>query len=229
MIARRSSAPKLPPGFLRRQNASSPPTIERQLALELALGGVEEARHPAEMIVMTVAQHHGVEHRRIDLQDRHVVVAAPRACSRNRSAHGASRRRGMRFRVHREAPFAVQRRARRRVRRGVAAGRRSMVRPPRFSFGHELDHDVVGDHSHRQPVHLRHLAAERRGLRGARGRRPCAPSWRTTKPAPPEQSAPSEPGPGCSCSRRRASSLPVVMAGLDPAVCVLFIQSKRGL
>ena len=166
--------------------------IERQLAFELALGGVEEADHAAEMVVMAVAQHHGVEQRWIDLEDRQVVVEhlgrvaeidqhVPRLAVADCDSACIARP---------HSPLSAA--------RGGASG---VVLPPAPLDGeaatlfvrHELDHDVVGDDPHRQPVDLRHLAAERRCLR-----RPCAAAraaiMAETKPAPPEQRAPSEAG-----------------------------------
>ena len=93
--------------------------IERQLALEPALVGLEEADHAAEMVVMAVAQHHGVEQRRIDLEDRHVVEQRFRRIAEvDEQMAGLVAALGLR--IHGEAPFAVEHRARRRVGMGVA-------------------------------------------------------------------------------------------------------------
>src|SRR5665811_752542 len=46
-------------------------------------------------------------------------------------------------------------------RRGVAAGAPLDGEAVALFSRHELDDDVVGDHAHRQPVHLRHRATQR--------------------------------------------------------------------
>ena len=158
MIALRSIAPKLPPGFLRRQKASSPPTKNGNLLLEPALVGREKADHAAEMVVMAVAQHHRVEQGRVDLEDRHVVEQHLRRIAEI-DQHVARLARGLRFRMHGETPFAVERRARRRIRRGIAAGAALDGEAVALLGRDELDHDIVGDHAYGEPVDFGNGAA----------------------------------------------------------------------
>ncbi len=145
--------------------------VERHFAFQLALGGVEEADHAAEMIVMTVAQHQRVEGRRIDLEDRQIVEQNFRRVAEV-DQHVALLSPGEGLRVHGETPFAVENGARRLVRRRVAA--LALDGDAVAGFGRdELDDDIVGDHAHRELVHHRHVAAQclrRRGL-GAGGER----------------------------------------------------------
>ena len=137
--------------------------VERQLLLERRPMRLEEAEHAAEMVVMAVAEHHGVEGRRIDLEDRQVVEQDFRRVAeidQHIALLGAARR----LHVHREAPFAVEHRARRLVGHGVAAlalDGQAVARLVR----HELDDDIVGDDAHGETVDLRHLA-QRLGRRG---------------------------------------------------------------
>src|SRR5665811_752544 len=65
------------------------------------------------------------------------------------------------LRTHANAPLPAPRGARRLVLPGVAAGAPLDGEAVALFSRHELDDDVVGDHAHRQPVHLRHRATQR--------------------------------------------------------------------
>src|SRR6185312_11823893 len=94
--------------------------IEWQVSLQRVLVGRKKANHAAEMVVMTVTENERVKRRRIDLQDRHIVEQNFRRIAEIYK-HVALLAAAMRLRVHGEAPLAVERGARRGVRRGVAA------------------------------------------------------------------------------------------------------------
>src|SRR5262249_34450033 len=99
---------------LARAEALLAADIERDLRLEPAFAMPKEARQPAEMIVVAVAKHEGVEARGIDAQKLEIAEQRPRreAEVAQQVAHLGT---PPRFDMHRQAEFADDRPARRLV------------------------------------------------------------------------------------------------------------------
>ena len=139
--------------------------IERNFAFELAPGGGKKADHAAEMVVMAVAEHDRVILRGIDVEDVHIVEQDFRRVAEI-DHDAAGLRPGLRFRLHGKAPFAVEDRARRLVRLGIAALALNGEAVALF-VRQKLNDDIIGDHAHGEPVHHRHGFAKRLGRRRA--------------------------------------------------------------
>ena len=148
----------------------------------------QKADHSAKMIVMPVAQHERIEGRGIDLEDRHVVRGAFRRIT-EMNQHIALLAVAERLRVHRQAPFAIERPARRRVGGGVAADPALDGEAVALVRGNELNHHVVGDDADREAVDLRRQAPSGGPARSVH-LRPSRRQSQYTKPAPPALSGP---------------------------------------
>jgi len=140
---------------------------EPQIFLELAFVRREKPDHPAEMIVMTVAQDERIEGRWVDLENGHVVEERFRRVAEidQDSAHLVAT---PRLRVHREPPFAIQSGVRRRIRGRVAACSSLNGEILTFFRRNELDDLVIRDHTNGEPIDLRNPRVERLGMRRSR-------------------------------------------------------------
>src|SRR5262249_25975055 len=129
--------------------------IERDLRLEPVFAVPQETRQTAEMIIVAVAQHEGVEARRIDAQKFKVVEERVRGEAEidNQVAHlGAT----VRFDMHRQAEFADDRPARRLVAERPAEALDLDV----LDRGARSDGNLVAvdDRAHEQAIYLGHRA-----------------------------------------------------------------------
>ncbi len=133
---------------------------ERQVLLEPALVRRKEADQPAEMIVMAVAQHQGIEAGRVDLQHRHVVEQRLGLIAEidQDVAHLAPT---PGLRVHGQSPLGDQIHARRRVRAQIAAGPPLDGQPVSLLGRNPLDDLIVRYDSHREAVDLRRPGGQR--------------------------------------------------------------------
>ena len=133
---------------------------ERQALLELALVRREKADQTAEMIVMAVAQHHGIDARRVDLQNRHVVEERLRLVAeidQDVPNLVAAPRLG----VHGQSPLADQLHARRGVLAQIAAGISLDGQSIPLLGRNELDELVIRYDSHREAVDLWRFGGQR--------------------------------------------------------------------
>src|SRR5262249_35330623 len=133
---------------------------EWKVLLELAFVRGQKSDHPAEMIVVAVAQHERIEIGGIYFENGHVVDQSFRRVTKidQNVAHLVA---ALRFRMHRESPLAVQRGARWRIRCQI--GTRAALDGKAIALfrGNELYDLIVCDDANGNPLDLRDPRPER--------------------------------------------------------------------